>query len=330
MIALYSIFGLIAIWQSRGGIKRTDPLEREQTDAIKGLFIFLVFVSHFMQYVAWAGGHIVNPLNIGQVMVAPFLFYSGYGVMESIKAKGAAYVKTMPKRRILTTLVNFDVAVIVFVVLNLVLGRSMTIGKVLLSLVCWESVGNSNWYIFVVLLCYAIAFVSALCFKRFVVVSSLMLCAIAMVALSFVRPFWWYDTILCFPVGMLFSEKKIWFGNVAEKYYPFLLGIFGGLALLLWYRCPYFWGFGWNIKSIAFVLAVVLFTKRFPVRLAALEWCGRHLFPIYIYQRIPMLILFSIAPGGFVDWRLPMYIVFSLTATFAIAALYPKLQVKFP
>ena len=44
--------------------------------------------------------------KLEQLMVTMFLFYSGYGVMESIKRKGDDYIKSFPKKRILTTLIN--------------------------------------------------------------------------------------------------------------------------------------------------------------------------------------------------------------------------------
>lgn len=136
-----------------------DYLGREQCDSVKGIFILWVFLSHFMGYVAKVGGYVV-PVYIGQMMVTLFLFYSGYGVMESIKKKGDDYVRSMPKRRILTTLLNFDIAVLAFVALNLLLGNPMTLKQIALSLVCWDSVGNSNWYIFVILCCYLAAFIA--------------------------------------------------------------------------------------------------------------------------------------------------------------------------
>lgn len=134
-----------------------DYLGRTQTDAIKGIFILLVVFSHFMGYVRQAGGHALN-MPLGQMIVTCFLFYSGYGVMEAIKRQGRAYIKTIPKRRILTTLLNFDIAVLAFIAVDLLLGRALTWQQCLLSFVCWDSVGNSNWYIFAILLCYAVTF----------------------------------------------------------------------------------------------------------------------------------------------------------------------------
>ena len=308
---------------------RADYLGRPQCEAIKGFFILMVFVSHFMQYVAEAGGNVIN-LYIGQCMVAPFLFYSGYGVMESIKAKGIAYVHAMPRHRILTTLLNFDIAVFVFIILDVILGRSLTGKQVLLSVIGWDSVGNSAWYIFVVLVCYCITYLSAICFRKFVGVGTLIACIAFMLVLSFVKPSYWYDTMLCFPVGMLYSERKAQIENICKRFYWIALGICVAVICLLMFRFPGYrvFGFAWNVKAIVFTLAIVLFTMRFPVKFSALEWCGRHLFPLYIYQRIPMIIFFALDPKGFANWRMPVYLVCSLMVTIFIAAFYPRWQVK--
>lgn len=37
-------------------------------------------------------------IYIGQLMVAPYLFYSGYGIMESLNRK-SDYMRTYPKKR---------------------------------------------------------------------------------------------------------------------------------------------------------------------------------------------------------------------------------------
>lgn len=302
-----------------------DYLDRPQCDTIKGFFILMVFVSHFMQYVAEAGGHVVN-LFVGQCMVAPFLFYSGYGVMESIKTKGIAYINAMPRRRILTTLVNFDVAVVLFIVVNMLIGNSITTKQVLLSLICWESVGNSNWYIFVIMLCYAIAYISEGVLKRPHV--RYLLFAIALILIPKFKPSYWYDTMLCFLFGMIYSEKKNVIENLCKRHWLSFVATSVIAATLLLYRCPSLRGVGANIKAIVFVLVIVLLSMRMPIRNVALQWCGRHLFPLYIYQRIPMIALFALDPSGFSNWRMPIYLVFSLVVTITIAMFYHKWQVR--
>lgn len=50
-------------------------LNKEQTTCINGIFVLFVFLSHFGQYETMPWNGVL--LAIGQLMVAPFLFYSG-------------------------------------------------------------------------------------------------------------------------------------------------------------------------------------------------------------------------------------------------------------
>jgi len=83
-----------------------------------------------------------------QLVVCMFLFYSGYGIMESFKIK-ENYVNQLPKNRIFKTLFNFDFAVLIYMLLYVFFQhKEIGLKKVLLSFIGWESFGNSNWYIF--------------------------------------------------------------------------------------------------------------------------------------------------------------------------------------
>ena len=141
-------------------------LDRGICDSVKGLFILTVFYSHLMSYFhrkeIVLGGPIIPYLDmvsglLGQLIVVMFLFYSGYGVAYSITKKGSDYVASMPRKRLGHTLLNFMVAVAIFLVLQTaVLQKDFSFTHIILSFTGWESVGNSNWYIFVILLCYAL------------------------------------------------------------------------------------------------------------------------------------------------------------------------------
>ncbi len=74
-------------------------LNKEQTTCINGIFVLFVFLSHFGQYETMPWNGVL--LAIGQLMVAPFLFYSGYGIMEQIKRRGIVYIDSMPRKRTL-------------------------------------------------------------------------------------------------------------------------------------------------------------------------------------------------------------------------------------
>ena len=74
-----------------------ECVSRPVTDIIKGVFIWLVFSSHF----TWGGK--ISAL-LGQLVVACFLFNSGYGVCEAIKHRANRYILSFPKNRILKTI----------------------------------------------------------------------------------------------------------------------------------------------------------------------------------------------------------------------------------
>lgn len=151
---------LLSVKYNRGGFV-DNYLSMDTTNMIKGIFIILVFIKHATPYVINAGWqpegimgdifYFVNN-NVGQWIVAMFLFYSGYGIMESIKRKGKDYVRQIPQKRFLSVLINFDIAVVIFIVVDLLLKKTLTVKQCLLSFTGWESVGNSNWYIFIILL----------------------------------------------------------------------------------------------------------------------------------------------------------------------------------
>ncbi len=286
----------------------------DTTNAIKGVFIALVFISHISPYIHKAGYIFDNCIwdklfisvnsHIGQWIVAMFLFYSGYGVMESIKKKGCDYVASIPRKRILTTLVNFDIAVAVFAVISLFTPNNYGIKNYILSFTGWESVGNSNWYIFVILLCYSIAYLSFRyctgknsCYVKGATIAITLLLT-SMVILSFLKESWWYDTMLCFGTGIFFSLLRERIEPIAKKYYwtilPLLILLMIGLDNLpLSMR-----GLIYNIHCSALCLLIVMLSMKIRINNPALVWAGKNLFPLYIYQRAPM-ILFSTIGGNF-------------------------------
>lgn len=296
-------------------------IDKGHSDVVKGIFIILVFISHFQGYVSNAGGWTAN-LFLGQLMVAMFFFYSGFGVKESISHK-ENYLSKIPTRRILTTLLNFDVAVLAYVALNLLLGVPMCKAQLMSAFIGWDSVGNSNWYVFVILLCYVIAYISR---GKLLLMTGLMIAA--MVVLSFYKPAFWYDTFLCFAAGGVFSRYKTTIERIGEKYYWWcimaLLVLFVALSMSpIGVR-----GLVRNFRAVAFCLVVVALTMKFNLKSPYLEWLGRNLFPLYIYQRIPMIIVDHFDHAGLATGRAFVWLGICFGTTVMIALAYPRWRIK--
>lgn len=99
MLFFYLLLALLVLssikYQKAGFVD--SYLSMDTTNMVKGIFILLVFIKHATPYVlkaGWTPSGLCGDLfylvdnNVGQWIVTMFLFYSGYGVMESIKCKG--------------------------------------------------------------------------------------------------------------------------------------------------------------------------------------------------------------------------------------------------
>ena len=281
-------------------------LSPDRTTSIKGIFVLLVFLSHANNYLLSMPAYTADVLNqpyinfqshLGQGVVVIFLFYSGYGVMESIKKKGALYVHAIPKRRILKTLLHFDIAVLLYLFLDLALGTLARRSPltVLLAFTGWTSLGNSNWYIFAVLMLYLFTFVA---FFRLAEKPARALwvvtgfTAVYIAVLAFLKDAWWFDTVLLYPIGMWYSFGKVRIESFLRgKVYRFWLvfsAVFAAMVvfhlLCANYLCYELWLF-------TLALFIVLLTMKVEIGNAVLRFFGKHLFEIYILMRIPMLIL---------------------------------------
>ena len=89
----------------------TEYLSISNTLSIKGIFVLLVLLSHYSQYVSLSSDYdkpyLALQSHLNQLVVAMFLFYSGFGIMEQIRTKGFSYVKTVPTKRFFEIIVEF-------------------------------------------------------------------------------------------------------------------------------------------------------------------------------------------------------------------------------
>ena len=267
---------------------------------------------------------------IGQLCVVMFLFYSGYGTEYSILNKGQQYVDRFPKHRILSTLLNFDVAIIAFLIVDLALGIDVSGKKIALSFIGWEMIGNSNWYIFDILLCYSFSYLAAKLTKS--QQKRLALITLAVVLLILVlhmyKKTWWYDTLLAYPAGVFLAQYKEKLSNLIHRYYwPILIGL---LALfMVFYNIDYLYVMFHNLASVAFAFVILLLTMRIRVQNKWLIWFGVNLFPIYIYQRIPMMTIKHLYPEWVAAYPVAFVAICLLVvSTIAFAYKYIKIDFK--
>lgn len=316
-----------------------DFLSHERTTAVNGFFIGWVFLRHVCDYLPNAEAAMLDRafVNVefaaGQLIVATFLFFSGFGAMESIKSKGDAYVVAFPRKRIFRVLLDFDIAVVSFLIVGLLLGRSFDIRTVLLALAGWASVGNSNWYIFIILSCWLVTYCvySAAWLLRKDVDIFLILFGLGLLLFySKGSEFWWWDSLLAYPAGLLYSSRRKQIERALQSRYALWLVAFLGLCVasrilskFVGVDCPLRVPL-LNVRTICFAMAIVMIMMKVDFGNAASIWMGRHLFPIYIYQRLAMLVLAVALGQDFIrDYRFA-YVVSVAAVTAGAAVVYEK------
>lgn len=300
---IFLVFGLLCIFSCRvhlGKEWNRDYLSIDQTQFIKGIFICIVFFSHIHQYFTYTSfrDELVQKFTgfLGQTMVAPFLFYSGYGVMESIRKKGKAYIALIPWKRILSTLFLFDCAVLLYVVEELWRGKIYPWYHYLAAFVGWEHIENSNWYIFAILMLYGITYIAFTLFNdhRKAVALCFGMTCLWMICMDYwqIKGIWYYDTMLCYTLGMVFSLCK---GPVekflGEKRLIYLLVVVMLAAAFVVLQPYEYQVVGSSVRTCLFALLVVCVTMRLRLKSRLLHWCGAHLFSLYILQRLPMVVM---------------------------------------
>lgn len=300
MVVLFLILGIICLWNIKFSNCHEDYISPKSTNAIKGIFAVIILFSHMRGYITLNDTLADNSFSmilshIGQLMVVMYLFYSGFGIVESMKRK-PNYFETYPKKRILKTLLHFDLAVLCFLVLSIVIGTKYFVIDYITCWIGWGSIGNSNWFIFDILALYSIVYIAHLLMRRCKYEKSYMGVIFLTSTLSVVlwgilkiagKGSWWVDTIITFPLGMwysFFKEKAE--GLVKRKNVGLLIITIMSAVFLGWHIAIGNDIFGFC--ACIFALLIVVLTTRIKMDNKILQWLGTQSFAIYIMQRLPM------------------------------------------
>ncbi|MGN1443669.1 MAG: acyltransferase family protein [Acutalibacteraceae bacterium] len=312
-----------------------DYIARENTTAINGLFVLLIFLSHAEGYIKANGilddAYLTFKNNILQLVVVSFLFYSGFGIMESIKHKGQAYVRSIPMKRFFKVYYRLFISVCLFLGCNLIIRKSYGLKTTLLAFTGWTGIGNSNWYIFAILVLYIFVFVSfIICKKRLwlgVALTTLLSAAYVVIQIKLGRDGWNYNTVMLFPTGMIFSMIKEPFEKVVKRndsFWFLSVGIVAGAFAFLHFLEPKNIA-TYSLWAIAFMLTLVLITMKIQIKNPILSWFGSHVFSVYMLQRIPMNLL---SHYGFAESHKYAFIAVSFAATVILSYFFEQLTGK--
>lgn len=317
-MVLYILFIIVLILYNVKFKINRNYLSLKQTTIVNGIFILLVFFRHVAQYVTF-NSFIDYPMLLidkytGQLIVTMFLFNSGYGLMESVKTK-KGYIKTIPKNRILTTWIGFSLCVCIYLLLNILIGNKILMSKFLLSLICIESIGNSNWYILAIIVMWLCSFISLKIFEKNFLKMNIFnfFLSITYIGLLYLMkaPNFYYNTILCYNLGIYYSCYKNTIENYIfckRNYIPILIIsiLFFLTSALFVLKKPNSIIF-YQTMSIFFVISVLMVLSRIELNSRFLFLLGKNLFGLYMLQRVPMILLKKI---GIAQYNVYLYFIF--------------------
>lgn len=282
-----------------------DYMSLQKTGSVKGIFVIIVLLSHLRQYITLDNSALNLPFKnfmnfFGQLMVVMFLFYSGYGVLLGIMKKDG-YVKSIPAKRVLKVLLHFDIAVLIFYAVGLCLGKNYPVKRLLLSLIGLNGLGNSIWFIFVIIVLYMLTFAAFIFVKKRVVLGTAIMTALSFAAVLVIMKwkgseYWWYDTVMCYPLGMWYAIAKPKIDKIILPDFNKWLACTAAAGTVFFFMKKLMPAYG-NSRGIfiptalLFAVLVAFLSMRISVDNGILRWFGKRVFGIYMLQRIPMIIL---------------------------------------
>lgn len=308
IVLVVAVLGLLGIPKSLS-VPVEQPLSHDMTCAVNGFFILIVVMNHAQSYVpdqafTWFDELYYSTISrMGQLMVTSFLLYSGFGVMESIRSK-KDYVKQLPYKRVLPFILDVAIALVPFIIVRLFKRRYPTLNDVILALLGRVSFGNSNWYIFAIICMYMLSWVAFKVSRTEKQGLALMLIG----TIVYISILWfdnpsleearWYDTVFCFPGGMLLSYVLSKTGRELSLRKRLIPIVVCGLAFLVAFVVKEPRALMFNLRSVAFALIVTLALMNVKLVGRPFVWLGRNLFYLFIYQRLFMILLKPISVFG--------------------------------
>ena len=311
---LVSIMYLIILLQSTvGGVYRvcngnenqciSIGLSKKNTDAVKGILAVAVLLSHLAGHTSY---HLLffSFTVFGPIGVGCFFFLSGYGLIKA--SRGKNYFEGYVGRHMLKLFMPFCTMLILWLIVFQVL-LNEPLSSLLYSFATGNPVSNS-WYIFASLYCYLLFWVTQN--QPFWRIQCIVLVGLVIWAFLFAFvlawPDWWYKTIICFYVGIVWGKscQKI-SGFIRHNY--ILLVILSIIAVFAAYTLPAWAGkmfsgkLLWLMNDMAMALSGVIFMvfilERVCVRNTLTVFWGKISFYIYLLHGLVMRLADIIIPG---------------------------------
>lgn len=253
----------------------------EQTTALKGVAILLVYIHHFAQIrCAFYNNHTF----LGFLGVSVFLFISGYATMVQAKKKQDGWKKNYWRKKIQRLIIPRVIVVFVF---GYLAGRTLLQGLVE-STFFWQ-----DWFLAAIIFNYAVFYIALT--KKKPVVKVLFICEAIFVVCCIAsnQLIMWYNTAFMFAFGVLFAMHKEKVLEVISKLlYHRKLAVLLLIVLIFCSMMRYQRFIFDTLTGILFVMLVILYTYENSFFSKFYENVGRFSWEFYlVHSRIIGIVL---------------------------------------
>lgn len=239
-LVLYLLFIFVGSKVAKRGEFAEEPWNRQQSLMIQALACIGVVLHHVTQVVTGYGVMDKGPItlfdSIGILFTSLFFFFSGYGLIISVRTK-EAYLKTFLWKRLPTILVPFWVANIIAVLVRIFYMQIPMDTKDIIQYVLGLVLINGNgWYIVEIFFLYlAFYLIFKVCKNQKIALVLLSIASLIPIVIGlhsghdnstmgnhWFKGEWWYNSTIVFVMGIwvaYFKERIIAF---AKKHYRVL------------------------------------------------------------------------------------------------------------
>lgn len=139
---------------------------------------------------------------------------------------------------------------------------------------------------------------------------------------------WWYNTVLAYSAGMFLAVYREEFVRISRKFWGVLLFL-SIAAFLAFYNLPYErCGLRHNLMGCAMMTVIVLLTMKVRIGNRILDWCGSHVFPIYMYHFVFYVIIRLSYKEALSPISAHIIVLSTFVLTLLTAAFFHKFEIR--
>ena len=268
MYLVYFLLALLVFWGAKCAGKKEwneEYTSLKQTKILQGITALFIALHHMGQKTCASWQPIryqVHGLDVfiplGYLFVGVFFFCSGLGLYRSLHSK-QDYLKGFVRRRIMPIVIAYYLSELIYTVIRLLMGQKMDIREMLWYLSGLHMANSNAWYVVVIPFFY-LAFWAAFrfCKREGTAIFLVFLFTLGYTVLGtsidhqndwWMQGEWWYNSIILFPMGLLFGKHEKRVTAVLKKGYLFWLLLFFAGVFLTFRQSEWFNAHYWSYYS---------------------------------------------------------------------------------